>query len=135
MDINTPRGRSVSLSFNNSRELLICSNLSSIPYHKRIEDISNKLSWNKQVVLNKKEDFTLSYTISKIGDNNLANKTTDYNYKKRKQYSNIEVTTLNNMPISQGECMINNNTNTYTLQGLKTLSIQYKDYKLAKLNS
>ena len=66
MDIDTPRGRSAFLSTNSSRESLTHSNYSSISYHKRIEDISNKLSWDEQVELNKRENFTLSYTISKI---------------------------------------------------------------------
>ena len=113
MNIDISRGRSTSLSSNNFRELLIYSNLSSIPYYKRMEDISNKLSWDKQVAFNEKKDFILSYAISKIGENKLANKTTDYNSKEREQCSNIEVTILNNTPIPQDEDMANNNMNIY----------------------
>ena len=44
MDIDILRGRSVSLSTNSSRESLTYLNLSSISYHERMEDLSNKLS-------------------------------------------------------------------------------------------
>ena len=100
MDMNTPRSRSASSSFNDFRELLIHLNLSFILYYKRMKDIINKLSWNKQVALNEKENFTLSYASPKIGKNKLANKVTYHNPKDREQLSNINITILNNMPIS-----------------------------------
>jgi len=77
IDIDSSRGRFASLSANNSRELLTHSNCSSILYHKRMEDTCNKLSWNKQVKLNKKKKFSLLYTIPKIGENRIANEGTD----------------------------------------------------------
>jgi len=122
MNIDISRGRSTSLSSNNFRELLIYSDLSSILYYKRIEDISNKLSWDNQVVFNEKKDFILLYAISKIGENKLANKTTDHNSKEREQCS------LNNTPIPQDEDMANNNMNIYIPQDLKTSSILYKNH-------
>lgn len=118
MNIDISRDRSTSLSSNNFRDLLIYSNLSSILYHKRMEDISNKLSWDKQVAFNEKKDFILLYAISKIGKNKLTNKTTDHNSKEREQCSNIEVTILNNTPIPQDEDMANNNMNHKTLKHL-----------------
>lgn len=83
-----------------------------------MEDISNKLSWDKQVAFNEKKDFILLYAISKIGKNKLTNKTTDHNSKEREQCSNIEVTILNNTPIPQDEDMANNNMNYKTLKHL-----------------
>jgi len=70
MDIDTPRGRSTSSSANSSRESSTHSNLSSIPYYERMEDQSNKLSWDEQVELNEKEEFTLSYATPKVRKTN-----------------------------------------------------------------
>jgi len=75
IDIDISRGRSASLSANSSRKSLTHSNCSSITYYKRMEDISNKLSWDKQVKLNK--NFTLSYATPKVGKNKMANETKD----------------------------------------------------------
>ena len=46
------RERSASSSTNSSRALSAHSNLSSIPYHERMEIQSNKLTWDKQVEIN-----------------------------------------------------------------------------------
>jgi len=135
MDMDTPRGRSTSSSANSSRELSTHSNLSSIPYHKRMEDQSNKLSWDEQVKLNEKEEFTLSYTTLKVGENKLANEAIDHTPKDGKQHSNNEVTILNNMPNLQGGGMASNNMNMCTAQGLEMSSIPYKDYQLVEPNS
>ena len=58
MDINTPRERSASSSTNSSRS--VHSNLSSIPYHERMEIQSKKLTWDKQVEINVRECVFLS---------------------------------------------------------------------------
>jgi len=87
------------------------------------------------VVLNKKENFTLSYASSKVEENKLANKATDYNLKDREQLSNTKVTTLNNIPILQGKSVGNNNLNMHTPQEPKMSFISYKNYQPAELNS
>ena len=60
MDIDTPRERSASSSTNSSRASSVYSNLSSIPYHERMEIQSNKLTWDKQVEINVRECVFLS---------------------------------------------------------------------------
>ena len=44
VDVDIPRERSAASSFNNSRVLLIYSNISSISYYKKIEIQSLKLT-------------------------------------------------------------------------------------------
>ena len=102
IDINISRGRSAFSSINSSRALSVYSDLSSIPYYKRMEVQSNKLTWDKQVDLNERKDFSLSYATSKVGENKLASKITDYTPKDGEQHSNIKVWILNNIPIPQG---------------------------------
>ena len=63
IDINAIRGRSTSNSASSSKVPLIHSNLSFIPYVKRIEAQRNSLTWNQQVVLKKKMEFILLYTL------------------------------------------------------------------------
>ena len=84
MDINTLRERSASFSTNSFRVLLAHLDLSSISYYERIEVQSNRLTQNKQVEINERESFSLSYTTSKIGESKQANKAIDYNLKDRK---------------------------------------------------
>ena len=127
MDINIPRGRSASSSTDSSRALSVHSDLSSIPYHKRVKVQSNKLTWDKQVDLNERKDFSLSYATPKVGENKLANKITDHTPKNGEQHSNIEVLIPNNIPIPQGEGATINNINMYTSRDLKTTIIPYKD--------
>jgi len=103
MDINILRGRSASSSTNSSSVSSAHLDLSSILYYKRIEVESSKLTWDKQVDLNEREDFSLSYTTPKVGENKLADKITDHTPKDGKQHSNIEVLIPNNMLIPQGE--------------------------------
>jgi len=135
IDIDIYKGRSASLSTNNSRELLTHSNCSSILYHKRIEDISNKLSWNKQVKLNEKKNFFLSYTISKIGENRMANEDTDQSSKDGEQSTINKTTVPNNTIILQDRGVDNINRNTSIPYGLEMSSIPYGNYQPAELNS
>ena len=65
-----------------------------------METQSNKLTWNKQVEINKRENFSLSYTTPKVGKNKPANKARDYNPKDGEQCSNNKISILNNITIS-----------------------------------
>ena len=135
MDIDTPRGRSASSSTNSSRVLSAHSDLSSIPYHERMEVQSNKLTWDEQVDLNEREDFSLSYASPKVGENKPANEATDHTPKDGEQRSNIKVSTPNNTPIPQGEGAAINNMNTCTPRYLETTTIPYEDNQPVELNS
>ena len=44
MEVDTPRGRSINSSTNNSRALSVYSNTSSIAYTERIQALNNNLS-------------------------------------------------------------------------------------------
>jgi len=127
MDIDTPRKRLAFSSVNNSRVLSTHSDVSSIPYHERMEVQSNKLTWDKQVEINERENFSLSYTTPKIGESVPANKTIDHNLKNRIQHLNNEVSILSNMPTPQGEGEVLNIINICTPQAIKTSSIPYED--------
>jgi len=71
IDIDTSRDRSATSSANSFGVSLTHSNLSSIPYVKRIEAQSNNISWAEQVKLNKIKEIILLYTTLKIGEKNL----------------------------------------------------------------
>ena len=79
--------------------------------------------------------FSLLYTTLKVEENKQANEAQDHNSKDGEQCSNNEVSTLNDMPISQGKDMALINMNMYTLQDLETTSIPYKDNQPVELNS
>jgi len=97
IDIDTLRGRLVNVSTNGSRESLTYSNVPFISYMKRMEAQNNNSSWTNQVdKYNGLQGFSLSYTTSKIEDNN-TNKATE----------------LVNMPNSHEESINNTNKNTY----------------------
>ena len=83
MNINILREWSASSSTNSSRVLLVHLDLFSILYHKRMEVLNNKLSWNKQVDLDVRENFSLLYTIPKVRENKLANETIVHIHKDR----------------------------------------------------
>ena len=48
-----------------------------------MEVLNNKLSWNKQVDLDVRENFSLLYTIPKVRENKLANETIVHIHKDR----------------------------------------------------
>jgi len=68
MDINidTPRGQSTGHKSNNSRELLVLSNASSVAYVDRIQVMANCPTWAEQV----DQDPSLSYAMVKGEENN-----------------------------------------------------------------
>ena len=135
MDIDTARGRSVSSSTNSLRAFSVCSNTSSIPYHERMEIQSSNLPWSEQVEIDKRESFSLSYATSKAGDRMPANKATDNSSKNGVQCANKEAPALNNMPTSQGENEVNNNTNMCSSQGFTNIPISYEVDKLVEPNA
>jgi len=79
--------------------------------------------------------FSLLYTTLKVEENKQANEAKDHNPKDGEQCSNNEVSTLNDMPISQDKGVALINMNMYTLQGLETTSIPCKDNQPVELNS
>jgi len=83
MKIDTPRGRSVSSSVNSSRELSTHLSVSSISYHKRMEIQSNSLPWSKQVEIDKREKFSLSYTTLRVEKNIPVNEAANNSLKER----------------------------------------------------
>ena len=135
MDIDTVRGRSVSSSTNSLRAFSVCSNTSSIPYHERMEIQSSNLPWSEQVEIDKRESFSLSYATSKAGDRMPANKATDNSSKDGVQCANKKAPALNNMPTSQGENKVNNNTNTCSSQGFTNIPISYEIDKPVEPNA
>ena len=66
------------------------------------------------------------YTTSKVEDSIPANETTDNSSKDKVQYANKEAPTLNDMPILQGECEANNNTNICPFQSFTNILIFYE---------
>ena len=98
IDIDTLRGRSVNTNTNGSRELSIYSSASFISYIERMEAQNNNPSWTNQVdEYNDLQGFSLSYTTSKIENNNTKNKATE----------------LENIPNLHEKDVNNTNTNTY----------------------
>jgi len=83
MDIDTPRGGLASSSINSSRVSSAYSNISSVSYHERMEIPNNKLTWNEEVAISKKENFSLSYVTPKVGEKETANKVIDHNPRNR----------------------------------------------------
>ena len=98
IDIDTLRDRSVNTNTNGSRELSIYSSTSFISYIERMEAQNNNPSWTNQVdEYNDLQGFSLSYTTSKIENNNTKNKATE----------------LENIPNLHEKDINNTNTNTY----------------------
>ncbi len=64
-----------------------------------------------------------------------ANKATDNSSKDGVQCGNKEAPALNNMPTSQGENEINNNTNTCSSQGFTNIPISYEVDKPVEPNA
>ena len=70
VNVDVPRGRSISSSPNSSRELLAHSDLSSVPYVDRMEARNDYPSWANQT---EQENFHLSYATLKKGIPNIQN--------------------------------------------------------------
>jgi len=115
MNINTDvtRGRSASSNINNSRESSTHLDTSSVPYHKRMKIQSDNTLWSEQVEIEKRDSFSLSYTISKKGNSDSVKKTADNNTTGRVQSVNNKVTAPNNISSPQGKSEAINNTNIY----------------------
>jgi len=98
MDIDTLRSRSVNANTNGSRESSTHSSIYFISYIERMEAQNNNSSWTNQVdEYNDLQEFSLSYTTSKIKNNNTNNKATE----------------LENTPNLHRKNINNTNTNTY----------------------
>ena len=83
IEINTPKGRSVSSNVNSLRESLTHLSIFSIPYHKRMEIQSNSLPWSKQIETDKREKFSLSYATFRVEKDILAYGATNNSLKER----------------------------------------------------
>jgi len=98
MDIDTLRSRSVNANTNGSRESSTHSSIYFISYIERMEAQNNNSAWTNQVdEYNDLQEFSLSYTTSKIKNNNTNNKATE----------------LENTPNLHRKNINNTNTNTY----------------------
>jgi len=73
MEVDTPRGQSVSSSTNSSRATLMYSDMFFITYTECIQALANNLIWTDQVELSKSQGPTLSYTTSKVEEKKSAN--------------------------------------------------------------
>ena len=98
MDIDTPRERLFSSSENNSRESSTHSNISSIPYHERIENFNT--FWSEQVENDEKERLSISYATSRAEKGNMVNKTINTSSNEGGPQNNNEAPALNNLPCS-----------------------------------
>jgi len=102
MEVDTPRGRSVSSSANSSRSASALSNVSSKAYVDRIQELSNSPAWAEQVENEVFQPTPLSYA---TGENVSTN-----------QVPNVE---LNRAPIEAAS------NNTCSTQGLEPSVIPY----------
>ena len=67
--VNTPRGWSSSFSTNNSREILLISNVSSTAYIDYVQILANSPTWAEQVEQGKIKESAFSYiTLKKKTD-------------------------------------------------------------------
>ena len=73
IETNTPRGQSISVSSNISRDLSVHSNISFIAYTDRIQALANNYIWADQVESEKLQSPSLSYVIVKEKINDSAN--------------------------------------------------------------
>ena len=135
MEIDTPRGRSVSSSVNSSRELSTHSKASSIPYHERMQIQSDNLPWSEQVEINIRENFSLSYATPREGGGIPVNEVTNNSPKEGAQHVNKKAPALNYMPIPQGESEANNTTNMCPSQGFMNVLISYNINQPAEPNT
>ena len=137
MNINTDvtRGRSASSNINNSRESSTHLDTSSVPYHKRMKIQSDNTLWSEQVEIEKRDSFSLSYTISKKGNSDSVKKAADNNTTGRVQGVNNKVTAPNNISSPQGKSETINNTNIYPPQKVINILLLYDIYQLAEHNT
>ena len=105
IEIDTPRGWLALLSFYNSREILVYSDMFSTKYVEYIQALANNPMQAKQVKLNESEGLALSYAFLKKGETNSTSK------------ANVVESTLN-----PHRTVINK---TCLLQDLKSLAIPY----------
>jgi len=133
MNIDTPRERLFSSSENNSRESSTHSNISSIPYHERMENFNT--FWSEQVENDEKERLSISYATSRAEKDNMVNKTINTSSNEGGPQNNNEAPALNNLPCSQGEGEANNITNTYNSQKFANVLILYDINQPVKLNA
>ena len=75
IEIDTPRGQSMSFSTNSSRESLTHSNTSSMAYADRIQASANSPIWAEQVESIKLQSPSLFYVTVKDGINNTTSMT------------------------------------------------------------
>jgi len=102
IEVDVPRGRSVSSSANSSRSALVLSNVSYKAYVDRIQELSNSPAWAEQVENEVFQPTSLSYAIRENVSTNLT--------------PNIE---LNRAPIEAAS------NNTCSTQGLEPSIIPY----------
>jgi len=102
MEVDTPRGRSVSSSANSSRSASALSNVSSKAYVDCIQELSNSPAWAEQVENEVFQSSPLSYATGE--------------YVSTNQASNVE---LNRAPIEAAS------NNTCSTQGLEPSVIPY----------
>jgi len=73
MEVNIPRGCSVSPSTNISRALLTYSYMSFMEYVEHVKAVTNNTTWADQVELSESQGPALSYTFPKIRNIESAN--------------------------------------------------------------
>jgi len=134
MDVNIPKERLAISSFNNSKALSIHSNVSSILYHKRMKIQSLKLTWDKQVEISKKENFSLSYATSKVGEEKMADEIIDHNSEHGEKHDINKAATSNNTVNPQGVDKAINNSNICMPQDIETTLIPYEENCSMELN-
>ena len=97
MNTNYLREKSTSASTNSSREPSLLFNVSSILYHKKMEIQSNNPLWSKQMEIEERESFSLSYATPKVGENKSVKQAIDISPKNEVQCVNNKALILNNM--------------------------------------
>ena len=109
INMDTPRERSTFSSSHSFRASYTHSVASSVPYHARMEQQSNNPSWADQ--MDSPQDLQLSYANPNKGDNSTLNQATTPNF-----------THVPNKKSTNGY-----NMNMYSLQGINTFFILYRD--------